>query len=213
MVRAVRAATAGILLAALSACTTGQVARAVTRARYRTGRARQIGELTVRPVRLAHQPGGVYRPDDRAELRLGVVHRGIVDDQLTDIPRLDSSGALVGGGPFSTSPIPSGPPRPIPERPTRLSSPGPTTDLPVRGVSTVDVPVPAGEKLPLGMNGGPTVQTTGSGSAKSNQVTSTFVRAGAQSVAAIKGSSPGVLGRGPAYRFGPPRGCAAPERR
>ena len=81
----------------------------------------------------------------------------------------------------------------------------------------MDVPVPAGEKLSIGTNGGPTVLltglTTGSESAQSIRVTSTFVPAGAQWVAAIKASPPGVLGRGPAYRFGLHRGSAAPERR
>jgi hypothetical protein len=207
---------AGILLATLSARRACQVRRAATRARYRIGGVGQIGELTVRQVRLTYQPDDVYRPDDRVAMRLAVVNSGIDGDQLTDVTGLDFGGVLV-GDPFSTSSVPSAAPRPIPEPPTRLSSPGPTTDLPVRGVSTVDVPVPAGEKLLIGTNGGPTVLltglATGSGSAQSTRVTSTFVRAGALSVAAIRGSPPGVLGRGPAYRFGLHRGSAAPERR
>ena len=104
MVRAVRGAMAGILLATLSACMVCQATRAATWARYRTGGARQIGELTVRQVRPAHQPDGVYRPDDRVAMRLAVVKSGIVGDQLTDITGPDFGGVLV-GDPFSTSSV------------------------------------------------------------------------------------------------------------
>ncbi len=147
-------------------------------------------------------------------MRLAVVKSGIVGDQLTNTTGLDFGGVLV-GDPFPTASVPSAVSRPIPEPPTRLGSPGSTTDPPVRGVSPVDVPVPASEKLSIGTNGGPTVLliglTTSSGSAQSTQVTSTFVRAGALSVAAIKGPPPGVLGPRPGLPLGAAGGLRDPR--
>ncbi len=206
MVRAVRPAPAGILLVTLSACSAGRVTQTATQAPNRTGGFGQVGDLTVRQVQLAHPPGGVYRPDDQAELRSAVVDRGTVGDQLTSITGPDFSGVVVAVSP-STSSVPSGTSRPTPEPPTSLDSPGATTDLPASAVSTVDVPIPAGEVVLIGSNGGPTVLLTrltgltrDVDAAQSLEVVLTFARAGALSVTAIMSSPPGALLRGPAHR-------------
>ena len=206
MVRAVWAATAGILMIVLSACSAGQVTQTATQARDKTGGFGQVGELTIRQVHLAYPPSGVYRPEDQVELRMTIVNSGTVDDRLIGVTGPDFRAAVVGESPpvSADASVASGP-IPIPTPPAPLGSPEPDADAPGSTTSTVDVHIPARGVVFVGTDGDPTVLLTDVtrdvDAAQSIEVTLTFARAGSTTVTAIVGSPPDVLPRGPASRF------------
>ena len=88
MNRALRAATAGVLLLsplALSACSAGQVTQTATQERDKVGAMAQVGDITVRAVELASPAAGSYEAEDDAELTLAVVNSGQETDTLVGI--------------------------------------------------------------------------------------------------------------------------------
>src|SRR4029453_15292558 len=77
--RALRAATMGVLLLSpvvLSACSAGQVTQTATQERDKVGAMAQVGDLTIRAVRLARPRGGAYDRGDDAELQMAIVNTG-----------------------------------------------------------------------------------------------------------------------------------------
>ena len=88
MNRALRAATAGVLLLsplALSACSAGQVTQTATQERDKVGAMAQVGDITLRAVELASPRGGSYEAGDDAELLLAVVNSGDEADTLVSV--------------------------------------------------------------------------------------------------------------------------------
>jgi copper(I)-binding protein len=86
--RALRAATMGVLLlspVALSACSAGQVTQTATQERDKTGAQAQVGDLTLRQVRLEDPRGDRYDAGDDADLLLAVVNKGEDTDTLVDV--------------------------------------------------------------------------------------------------------------------------------
>ncbi|MET0787930.1 MAG: copper chaperone PCu(A)C [Cellulomonas sp.] len=88
MNRALRAATVGVLLLSpvvLSACSAGQVTQTATQERDKVGAMAQVGDLTIRAVRLVSPSGGSYDSGDDAELQLAIVNDGDEPDALVGI--------------------------------------------------------------------------------------------------------------------------------
>ncbi len=88
MNRALRAATAGVLLMsplALSACSAGQVTQTNSQERDKVGAMAQVGDITVRAVELESPREGGYEAGDDAELLLAVVNGGQEGDTLVDV--------------------------------------------------------------------------------------------------------------------------------
>ena len=88
MNRALRAATTVVLLVspvALAACSAGQVTQTATQERDKVGALAQVGDLTIRAVRLASPGEDGYARGDDAELQLAVVNGGTEDDTLADV--------------------------------------------------------------------------------------------------------------------------------
>jgi copper(I)-binding protein len=86
--RALRAATMGVLLlspVALSACSAGQVTQTATQERDKTGAQAQVGDITLRQVRLEEPRGGSYEAGDDAELLLAIVNGGEDTDTLVGV--------------------------------------------------------------------------------------------------------------------------------
>ena len=107
MNRALRAATAGVLLLspfALSACSAGQVTQTATQERDKTGAMAQVGDITVRAAELAYPSAGIYRSGDDAELRLVIVNNGQDADTLIGVDGKGFGGAEIRSGGVSTSP-------------------------------------------------------------------------------------------------------------
>jgi hypothetical protein len=86
--RALRAATLGVLLfspVALSACSSGQVTQTATQQRDKTGGQAQVGDISLRQVRLAFPSSGSYASGDNAELQMAIANDGPQDDALTSV--------------------------------------------------------------------------------------------------------------------------------
>jgi copper(I)-binding protein len=86
--RALRAATLGVLLfspVALSACSSGQVTQTATQQRDKTGGQAQVGDISVRQVRLAFPDSGSYASGANAELQMAIANDGPQDDALTSV--------------------------------------------------------------------------------------------------------------------------------
>jgi copper(I)-binding protein len=86
--RALRAATMGVLLLSpvvLSACSAGQVTQTATQERDKVGAMAQVGDLTIRAVRLEAPRGGAYDRGDDAELQMAIVNTGEEPDALVGI--------------------------------------------------------------------------------------------------------------------------------
>ena len=88
MNRALRAATAGVLLlspAVLSACSAGQVTQTATQERDKVGAMGQVGDITVRAAEFESPREGSYEAGDDAELRMVVVNGGEESDTLVSV--------------------------------------------------------------------------------------------------------------------------------
>ncbi|MCU1668566.1 MAG: uncharacterized protein JWP40_1493 [Blastococcus sp.] len=88
MNRALRAATLGVLLfspVALSACSSGQVTQTATQQRDKTGGQAQVGDISLRQVRIAFPSSGSYASGDNAELQMAIANDGPQDDALTSV--------------------------------------------------------------------------------------------------------------------------------
>jgi hypothetical protein len=86
--RALRAATLGVLLfspVALSACSSGQVTQTATQHRDKTGGQAQVGDISLRQVRIAFPSSGSYASGDNAELQMAIANDGPQDDALTSV--------------------------------------------------------------------------------------------------------------------------------
>jgi hypothetical protein len=86
--RALRAATLGVLLfspVALSACSSGQVTQTATQQRDKTGGQAQVGDISLRQVRIAFPSSGSYASGDNAELQMAIANDGPQDDALTSV--------------------------------------------------------------------------------------------------------------------------------
>lgn len=93
MNRALRAATAGVLLLsplAISACSAGQVTQTATQDRDQVGAMAQVGDITVRAANLENPRGGSYDAGDDAELLMALVNGAQEDDTLVGV---DAEGA------------------------------------------------------------------------------------------------------------------------
>jgi len=98
--RALRAATTVVLLVspvALSACSAGQVTQTATQERDKVGAMAQVGDLTIRAVKLASPGENGYERGDDADLQMAIVNSGAEDDTLVDI-----SGEGFGNVEFNT---------------------------------------------------------------------------------------------------------------
>jgi copper(I)-binding protein len=99
--RALRAATLGVLLlspVALSACSAGQVTQTATQERDKTGAQAQVGDITLRQVRLEEPRGGSYEAGDDAELLLAIVNGGEDTDTLVGVEGDGFSDAEISDG-------------------------------------------------------------------------------------------------------------------
>lgn len=88
MNRALRAAIVGVALfspIALGACSAGQVAQTATQERDKVGAMAEVGDITVRQVRLAYPSSGSYDAGDDAELTMAVVNTAQEADTLVSI--------------------------------------------------------------------------------------------------------------------------------
>jgi hypothetical protein len=86
--RALRAATLGVLLfspVALSACSSGQVTQTATQQRDKTGGQAQVGDISLRQVRIAFPSSGSYTSGDNAELQMAIANDGPQDDALISV--------------------------------------------------------------------------------------------------------------------------------
>jgi copper(I)-binding protein len=99
--RALRAATMGVLLlspVALSACSAGQVTQTATQERDKTGAQAQVGDLTLRQVRLEDPRGDSYDAGDDADLLLAIVNTGEDTDTLVGVEGEGFADAEIAGG-------------------------------------------------------------------------------------------------------------------
>ena len=85
MNRALRAATMGVLLLSLTACSAGQVTQTATQERDKTGGQAQVGDITLRQGALESPREGFYEDGDDADLRLAIVNGGQEADTLTGV--------------------------------------------------------------------------------------------------------------------------------
>lgn len=88
MNRALRAATMGVLFLSpvvLSACSAGQVTQTAGQNRDKVGAMAEVGDLSLRAVRLAYPRGGSYDSGDDAELLMSISNQGPGADTLVDI--------------------------------------------------------------------------------------------------------------------------------
>lgn len=106
MNRALRAATAGVLLlspVALSACSAGQVTQTATQERDKVGAMAQVGDISLRAVELEAPRGGSYDAGDDAELMLAIVNGGQEDDTLVAVDGDGFGDVEIGAGPTTGS--------------------------------------------------------------------------------------------------------------
>jgi copper(I)-binding protein len=99
--RALRAATIGVLLLsplALSACSAGQVTQTATQERDKTGAQAQVGDITLRQVRLEDPRGDGYEAGDDAELLMAIVNTGEDPDVLVRVDGEGFADAEISGG-------------------------------------------------------------------------------------------------------------------
>jgi copper(I)-binding protein len=99
--RALRAATMGVLLfspVALSACSAGQVTQTATQERDKTGAQAQVGDITLRQVRLEEPRGDSYAAGDNADLLMAVVNSGDTTDALVRVDGQDFANAEISDG-------------------------------------------------------------------------------------------------------------------
>ena len=100
MTRALRAAIVGVALfspVALSACSAGQVAQTATQERDRVGAAAQVGDITLRQVRLAFPRTASYDAGDDAELTMAVINTGDEADTLVSVEGEGFDSAEISG--------------------------------------------------------------------------------------------------------------------
>ncbi|WNV75223.1 copper chaperone PCu(A)C [Geodermatophilus sp. DSM 44513] len=194
-----------LVLMVLTGCSAGQVTQTATQDRDKTGGFGSVGDVTIRAVRLAYPPEGVYRPGDQAELMMAIVNSGWADDELLSITGDFFTGVTVNGEPST------------PAASTVIASDAPAAQLHAdRASSTagessgsagaMNLPIPADEAVFVGM-GGPSVVLTGLtapiDAAQSVQLTLTFARAGQTTVTAIVAPAPEPLPREPIIAFQP----------
>lgn len=245
MNRALRAATVGVLLLSpvvLSACSAGQVSQTASQVRDKTGAMGDVGSITLRAVRLAYPPDGVYEAGSNAQLELVIANSDQTDDRLIAISGDGFSGVVFGqavpapgqstppgasgetegadpsagtqlGTALPTLPSGSATPSETSAAPTTGSqsasdagpddavNPGPSTTASAatpsglttssstpQATTSVDVPVPAGQNLLIGVEGGTPCTLVGLSqevtAAQSLPITFRFQRAGEVTVQA-----------------------------
>ena len=182
MIRALRAATIGVLLVspvALSACSAGQVTQTATQDRDKTGSMAEVGDLTLREISLAYPNGGAYRAGGDAELQMAIANDGEQDDALVSIEGEGFDGVEV--------------------------TPAESTATTVGTAPGNGIAVPTDSIVFLGAEDGPTVTLTGLAEeltpAESLELTLTFQRAGEVTVLAIVGTPDRSLPRGEPFDF------------
>lgn len=175
MNRALRAATVGVLLltpVTLTACAAGQVSETATQIRDKTGAAAQVGDLSLRQAQLAYPIGGQYQQGDDAQLHLTIANGGSADDALIGIQGDGFTDVAVTGSgtPTATSSGASLSAAPTTAQPTTSS-----------GARALDITIPAGKSVTLGVNA-PTVALEGLTksltSGQNLKLTFTFQKAG-----------------------------------
>ena len=176
MNRALRAATMGALLltpVVLTACSAGQVNQTTSQDRDKVGPQAQIGDLQLRQVVIAHpceaegdEETFAYEQGDNPELTLSIVNTGQEDDTLTAVEGEAFDGVFEGQPPGEASPTTSAAPTtgaeptetPGAETPGAetpgAETPGTPQAAPTAAASPstrLDIPVPAGELLAIGV--------------------------------------------------------------
>lgn len=191
-----------LVLMVLSGCSAGQVTQTATQDRDKTGGFGSVGDVTIRAVRLAYPPEGVYRPGDQAELMMAIVNSGWADDELLSITGDFFTGVTVDEEP-STPAVPTVA-SDVPAAQLHTDRASSTAGRSSASTGVVNIPVPADEAVFIGM-GGPSVVLTGLtapiDAAQSVQLTLTFVRAGQTTVTAIVAPAPEPLPREPIIDF------------
>lgn len=192
-----------LLMTVLSGCSAGQISQTATEVRDQNGGFGQVGDLTIREVRLPYPPSGVYQPGDQAQLVMAIVNGGQTDDRLVNITGPDFRGVTVNG-----ASSPSAPSGTVSMTPT--ATPNPARTLAITGIAAVpaqgdvNIVIPANHAVFIGL-GGPSVTLTGLtrriDAAQSVPLTLTFARSGQTTVTAIVGTPSRVLHRAPAATF------------
>ena len=195
MNRALRAAALGMLLvsvAALPACSSGQVNQTSSQVRDKTGAQAQIGDIRLTAVQLAYPTRGFYQPGDDAELQAAIVNTGGTPDTLLSITGPDFTQVRITGSPTGTaSPMPTG-------------STG--TGSTATGARTT-VAIPANTSVILGQTG-PTVTLAGLTRAltpaETVPLTFTFQAAGSVTVPALVAAPASAVPQTSTFNFEPP---------
>lgn len=194
-----------LLVSLLAGCSAGQITQTSTQERDKTGGFGQVGDITVRAVRLAYPTDGVYRPGDSAAVRMAIVNRGPNDDALVSITGSFFTGVTVSeptttsksNGPDSTATDPSAANQPVARSTFSAMSTSKTTDR-------FTLPIPADDIVLVG-SGGPALTLTGLterfDAAHSQQLTLSFARAGQVTVTAIVDTPAVPLPRTPVITF------------
>ena len=226
MNRALRAATVGVLLLSpvvLSACGAGQTPQTALEHRDKTGAQAEVGDLSLREVKLAYPEGGSYTPGSDAELQVAIANDGGQDDTLTGISGDGFSGAVftdaasaaaltapkTSASPATSAtaapatatakgtPAPTGTTAsatPLPSAPTTSAAPPPPTEL----------AIPAGQSLFVG-TGTAHITLTGLQSTLTTgqylTVTFHFQRAGDVTLKVTVASPSTPIGRSDVYNF------------
>jgi hypothetical protein len=228
--RALRAATVGVLLLSpvvLSACGAGQTPQTALEQRDKTGARAQVGDLSLREVKLAYPDGGSYASGSDAELQVAIANDGGQDDTLTGISGDGFSGAVftdsASAAALTAPKTSAGPSAPAAAAPTTASSSA--TGSPVPGGATAsatplatsaapttsatpapptELAIPAGQSVFVG-TGTAHITLTGLQSTLTTgqylTLTFHFQRAGDVTVKATVANPSTPLGHGDAYNF------------
>jgi copper(I)-binding protein len=194
--RALRAATVGVLLLSpvvLSACSAGQVTQTATQERDKVGAMAQVGDLTIRAVRLESPSGGSYDSGDDADLQLAIVNNGDEPDALVGI-----SGEGFGDVEFDSGT-------------TATSSPTPTSGSPS---SSDEIEIPARSTVFIGTDGASVTLTDLDRSLTTGQyleLTFEFERAGEVTLPVTVATPDESVERGEAFDFHQEEGEPAHE--
>jgi copper(I)-binding protein len=208
--RALRAATVGALLlspVALGACSAGQVSQTATQNRDKVGPEAEIGDITLRQIRLEHPDDGRYDSGDDAPLAMAIINTGREDDTLVGIEGDFFDGALVTGQASASPAVPASPSAAAPSGPATAPTVPSVPAAPTTAAAStrVDIPVPARSTVFLGGADGVTVEladlaediTTG----QTVELTLTFERAGELTVPVMVANPDEALPREDAFDF------------
>ena len=130
-------------VAAVTACSAGQVTQTSTQVATVQGSSADIGDLALRDIRIVYPSGGTYAEGSTAELVLVVTNQGLTEDNLIDVT----------GEFFDSANLPSDDPSPTP---SDDPSSTPSGDEPAQ--ANVEAPIPAEGILQFGTSESPSIE-------------------------------------------------------